>query len=110
MPLKNKQNELILVDVIAEILRKKGLWDSDFNVPRSKVMARQAIKLKRVEEQLPWASDIVKANDIELQEIMENVENLIAQFEGETLPMHKQLRSIRGSLKVETVRKVTAMH
>ena len=56
-------------------------------------------------------------NDIELQEITENAakstEDLITQFEGEEmLPMRellgldKQLRSIRGSLKVEVAKKV----
>ena len=44
---------------------------------------------------------------------MKSMEDLIAQFEGEeTLPMHKllgldkQLRSIRGSLKMEVAKKV----
>ena len=80
-------------------------------------MAQQAVMLNRVE--LPSASDVAKADDIELQEIMENAarskENLTEQFEcdsSETLPMHelqgldKQLRSIRGLLKVELVKKV----
>ena len=60
-------------------------------------------------------SDLAKADDIELQEITENVatsmDNLIEQFEG-TLPMcelhglDKQLRNIRGLLKVEVAKKV----
>ena len=75
--------------------------------------------LNRAEEELPSASDIVKADNIELQQITENAarstENLIVQLEGESskdLLNHKllgldlQLRSIRGSLKVETVKKV----
>ena len=82
-----------------------------------KVTAEQAVMLNRVEEELPSASDVAKADDIELHEITENamksMEDLIAQFEGqETLPMHellgldKQLRSFRGSLKVEVAKKV----
>ena len=64
--------------------------------------------LNKVEEELPSASDVAKADDIELQEITKNavrsMENLIVQLEGESsedLPMHellgldKQLRSIR---------------
>ena len=66
-------------------------------------------------------SCIAKANDIELQEVMENavgsIEDLIKQFhtQGQAqkmLPMQKllgldkQLRSIRGSLKVEAEKKV----
>ena len=74
--------------------------------------------LNTAEEDMPSMSDVAKVDDIELQEIMENTarsrENLITQLEGESsedLPMHeilgldKQLRSIRGSLKVETEKK-----
>ena len=82
-----------------------------------KVTAEQAVMLNRVEEELPSVSDVAKADDIELQEIMENAtkstEDLITQFKGqESLPMRellgldKQLRSIRGSLKVEVAKKV----
>ena len=70
-----------------------------------------------MKEELPSESDITKADDIELQEITENAskstEDLITQFQGqETLPMRellgldKQLRSMRGSLKVEVAKKV----
>ena len=69
-----------------------------------------------MKEELPSASDIDKADDIELQEIVENasrnMENLNQQLEGEDLPMRellgldKQLRNIRGSLKVEVAKKV----
>ena len=73
--------------------------------------------LNRVEVELPSASDVAKANDIELQDITENAtkstEDLITQFEEQqTLPMHellgldKQLRSIKGLLKVEVAQKV----
>ena len=67
---------------------------------------------ERSERRAASASDIAKANDIEIQEITESatksMEDLITQFEvQEMLPMHellgsdKQLRSISGSLKVE---------
>ena len=48
-----------------------------------------------MEEELPSASDVAKADDIELQEIVESTakstEDLIPQFEGhlETLPMRE---------------------
>ena len=69
-----------------------------------------------MEEELPSASDIAKGDDIELQEITENATkstaDLITQFEGqEMLPMCEllgldtQLRSIRGSLKVEAAKR-----
>ena len=42
--------------------------------------------LNRVDEELPSSSDVAKADDIELQEIMENtarsMEDLITQFSG----------------------------
>ena len=75
--------------------------------------------LNRIEEELPFMSDIAGVDDTELQEItkyaMRSTENLIEQLEGESpedLPMcellslDKQLRNIRGSLKVEKVKKV----
>ena len=75
--------------------------------------------LNRVEKDLPSTSDLANAGNIELQEITENAarstENLIKQFQGESsedLPMrellglNKQLRSSRGSLKMEVAKKV----
>ena len=63
-------------------------------------------------EELPSVSDVAKADDIELQEIAKSMEDSITQFEGEKMsPMRellgldKQLRSIRGSLKVEVAKK-----
>ena len=97
---------------------KQGLRDLGFNIPvEGKVMGQQAMMLNRVGKELPSMSDVARTDDIELQEIMENaarsMENLIAQLEeSEDLPMHKllsldtKLRSIQGSLKVETAKKV----
>ena len=67
--------------------------------------------LNIVEEELPSTSDIAKADDIELQEIVRDTSRSIQQV-TEDLPMQelrgldKQLRSIRGSLKVEVVKKL----
>ena len=84
-------------------------------------MFQQAIILNRVEEELPSASDVAKADDKEFQEIMENaarsIEDLIAQLNDspgdpfehplhELLGLDKELWGIRGLLKVETVKKV----
>ena len=88
-------------------LSKEGLRNLGFDIPSGKITARQAVMLNEMEKELPSASDVAKADDIELQEIMENsmesMKDLIAQFEGqETLPMRellgldKQLRGIRG--------------
>ena len=63
-----------------------GLRDLDFNVPKGKVTAQQALLLNVVEEKQPSASDIAKVNDIELQKIAENakrsIENFNQQLEG----------------------------
>ena len=111
--LANKRGKPRSVGTIVEILGKEGLRDLGFDIPMGKVTAQQAIMLNRVEEKLPSASDVAKADDIEFQEIAKSREDLIAQFEGqEMLAMHellgldKQLRSIRGSLKVEVAKKV----
>ena len=110
------EEELKLVKEIKKMLGKNRLRNLGFDIPRGKSTARQAVMLNGVEEELPSVSDITKANDIELQETMENAskstEDFITQFEGqETLPMRellgldKQIRSIRGSLKVEVAKK-----
>ena len=90
-----------------------------FNIPVVKVTARQAVMLNKAAEELPSESDITKADDVELQEIVEKALGIISQikdvqtdtedlFENslfELLGLDKQLRSIRGSLKVEVAKK-----
>ena len=116
-PLMTREGKLRSVKEIKKILRYGGLRDLDFNIPKDKVTAQEVAILNKAEEELPSASDVDKVNDIELQEIAKNAtrstEDLITQFKGEeTLPMRellgldKQLRSIRGSLKVKVARKV----
>ena len=72
------------VGEIAEILCKNRLHKLGFDIPKGKVTARQAVMLNKIEEELPSTSDITKADDIELQEIMENasksMEDLILQM------------------------------
>ena len=99
---------------------KEGLCNLGFDIPvDGEVTSQQAIMLNRVKEELPSASDVAKADNIELEEITRNaarsMEDLTAQFKTvsqETLPMHellglnKQLRRIRSVLKVEAVKKV----
>ena len=91
-----------------------------FNIPVGKLTARQAVMLNKAAEELPSESDITKANDIELQEIAEKASGIISQIKDvqtdtedlikhplhEFLGLDKQLRSIRGSLKVEVAKKV----
>ena len=122
MPLTIREGKLRSVGVIVEILGKEGIHKVGFGIPKSStLMARQAIMLSRVEEELPSASDVAKADDIELQEIVKNaarrMEDLITQLDNslgdsfehplcKLLGLEKELRSIRGSLKLEMAKKV----
>ena len=69
--------------------------------------------------ELPSSSEIAKVDEIELEEIAKSTEDLIYHINEQTskddllenplcelLGLDKQLRSIRGSLKVEVVKKV----
>ena len=76
--------------------------------------------LNKAAEELPSESDITKADDTELQEIVEKASDIISQIKDiqtdkedlfehplrELLGLDKQLRSIRGSLKVEVAKEV----
>ena len=84
------------------------------------ITARQAIMLNKAAEELPSESDITKVDDIELQKFVEKASGIISQIKDvqtdtkdlfehllrELLGLDKQLRSIRGSLKVEVAEKV----
>ena len=109
--------------MIAYILGKNRLCRLGFNIPVGKLTARQAVMLNKAAEELPSKSDITRADDIELQEIAEkatkSTEDLISHLNDqqsqtdelfkhplrELLGLDKQLRSIRGLLKVEVTEK-----
>ena len=107
------------VGMLADILGKGGLRNLGFDIPRGKVTAQQAVMLNKAAEELPSESDITKADDIELQEIVEKALSIISQIKDvqtdtedlfehplrELLGLDKQLRSIRRSLKVEVAKK-----
>ena len=108
------------VGMLVDILGKGGLRNLGFDIPRGKVTAQQAVMLNKAAEELPSESDITRADDIELQEIAEKASDIISQIKDvqtdtedlfkhplcELLGLDKQLRSIRGSLKVEVAKKV----
>ena len=107
-----------------DILGKNRLRRVGFNIPVGKLTAQQAVMLNKAEEELPSESEITGADDIELQEIaekaMKSTEDLISHLNDqqsqtdelleyplqELLGLDKQLRTIRGSLKVEVAKKV----
>ena len=110
---------LKLVGMLADVLGKGGLRNLGFDIPRGKVTAQQVVILSKATEELPFESDITGADDIELQEIAEKASGIISQIKDvqtdtedlfkhplrELLGLNAQLRSIRGSLKVEVVKK-----
>ena len=75
MPVMNKQRELRSDGTIAETLGKERLHALGLDLTiGGKITARQAIMLYKVEEELPFMSDVAKAEDIELQEMTEHSE------------------------------------
>ena len=114
------EGKLKSVGMIADILGKNRLCRLGFNIPVGRITARQAVMLNKAEEELPSESDITIPDEIELQEIVEKASGIISQIEDvqtdtedlfehplrELLGLDKQLRSIRGSLKVEEAKKV----
>ena len=114
------EGKLKSVGMLVDILGKNRLRRLGFNIPVGKLTAWQAIMLNKAAEELPSESDITKADDIELQEIVEKGSGIISQIKDvqtdtedlfehplcKLLGLDKQLRSIRGSLKVEVVKKV----
>ena len=112
------EGKLKLVGMIADILGKNRLCRFRFNIPVGKVTTWQAVMLNKAAEELPSESDITGADDIELQEIAEKASGIISQIKDiqtdtedllehplcELLGLDKELRSIRGSLKVEVAK------
>ena len=114
------EGKLKSVGMLADILGKNRLCRLGFNIPVGRITARQAVMLNKASEELLSESDITKVNDIELQEIAEKASGIISQIKDvqtdtedlfehplrELLGLDKQLRTIRGSLKVEVTKKV----
>ena len=114
------EGKLKSVGMIADILGKNRLRRLGFNIPVGRITARQVVMLNKAAEELPFESDITKADNIEIQKIAEKASGIISQikdvqtdtedlFENplrELLGLDKQLRTIRGSLKVEVAKKV----
>ena len=61
-----------MVTAILEILVKEELCELGFDIPRDKITAQHAVMLNKTKEELPSTSDVAKADDIELQEIIGN--------------------------------------
>ena len=66
--------------MLVDILGKNRLRRLGFNIPVGKVTAWQDVMLNKAAEELPSASDITKADDMELQEIAEKASDIISQI------------------------------
>ena len=91
-----------------------------YNIAKTNLKPRFVLDLLEKQAKLPSSSEIAKADDIELEEIAEKASDIISQIKDvqtdtddlfehplrELLGLDKQLRSIRGSLKVEVAKKV----
>ena len=118
-PLMNRNGELKTIGIIADTLGIRGLREMGYNITKTNLKPRFVLDLLEKQAELPSSSEIAKADEIELEEIAKSTEDLIYQINKQTqtddllenrlrelLGLDKQLRSIRGSLKVEVVKKV----
>ena len=90
-----------------------------FDVPVGKITAKQTEILKEVRKRMPSTSDIAKADETEMREFKKSMEDLISHMKNEQsqtddlfeyplrklLGLDKELKRIRGSLKVETAKR-----
>ena len=119
-PLMNRNRELKTIGIIADTLRIRGLQEMGYNIAKTNLKPQFVLDLLEKQAKLPSSSEIAKADAIELQEIAEKASDIISQIKDvqtdtddlfehplqELLGLDKQLRSIRGSLKVEVAKKV----
>ena len=119
-PLMNRNGELKAIGVIADTLGIRGLREMGYNITKTNLKPRFVLDLLEKQAELPSSSEIAKADGIELEEIAEKASDIISQIKDvqtdtddlfehplqELLGLDKQLRSIRGSLKVEVAKKV----
>ena len=115
------EGKLKSVGMLSDILGKNRLNRLGFSIPVGRITARQAVMLNKAAKELPSESDITGVDDIELQEIAEKALGIISQIKDvqtdtdelfehplrELLGLDKQLRSIRGSLKVEVAKRLS---
>ena len=120
-PLMNRNGELKTIGVMADTLGIRGLREMGYNITKTNLKPLFVLDLLEKQAELPSSSEIAKADDIELAEIAEKASYIISQIKDvqtdtddlfehplqELLGLDKQLRSIRGSLKVEVAKKLS---
>ena len=118
-PLMNRNGELKTIGIIVDTLGIRGLREMGYNIAKANLKPLFVLDLLEKQAELPSSSEIAKADEMELEEIVKSTEDLIYQINEQTqtddllenplrklLGLDKQLRTIRGSLKVEVVKKV----
>ena len=118
-PLMNRNGELKTTGIIADTLGIRGLQEMGYNISKTNLKPRFVLDLMEKQAQLPSIHDIAGVDEIELEKIAKSAEDLIFQINNQSqtdalfehplrklLGLDKQLRSIRGSLKVEVAKKV----
>ena len=115
------ERKLKSVGMLADILGKNRLCRLGFNIPMGKVTSQQAVMLNKAAKELPSESGKTGEDDIELQKIAEKVSGIIFQIKDvqtdtedlfehplrELLGLDRQLRTIRGSLKVKVAKRLS---
>ena len=115
----NRNGELKTIGIIADTLGIRGLREMAYNITKTNLKPRFASDLLEKQAELPFSSEIANMDEIELEEIAKSTEDLISQINNQTqtedlleyplrelLGLDEQLRTIRGSLKVEVAKKV----
>ena len=115
----NRIGELKTIGIIADTLGIRGLREMGYNITKTNLKPRFVLDLMEKQAELPSSSEIAKADEIELEEIAKSSEDLIFQINNQSqtdelfelplrvlLGLDTQLRSIRGSLKIEVLKKV----
>ena len=120
-PLMNRNGELKTIGVIADTLGIGRLLDMGYNITKTNLKPQFVLDLMEKQARLPSIHEIAGADEIELEEIAKGTEDLIFQINNQSQtdtedlfkhPLHellgldKQLRTIRGSLKVEVAKKL----
>ena len=118
-PLMNRNGELKTISVIADTLGIRGLREMGYNITKTNLKPGFILDFMEKQAQLPSIHEIAGVDEIELEEIAKSTEDLIFQITNqsqtdelfrhplcELLGLDKQLRTIRGSLKVEVAKKL----
>ena len=97
------EGKLKSVEMIADILGKNRLRRLGFNIPVGRIAACQAVILNKATEEIAEkALGIISL----IKDVQTNTNDLFEHPLHKLLGLDKQLRSIRGSLKVEVAKKV----